>query len=288
MSSPTLAASQKFLLTEEGGKQVLRVPKGKVLTDPLELVFAEPKTRLEIVVGEGAKAEVIALLKDEVQEHTAEIFVSDNADVRFTSLLQGGAECRIDQQAKVGAHAKLHICNATFGGSVEQSLVSCVCGASSESSVDWIFSAQDAETQKLSVKNIFDAPNGRGKITVKGVAEDKAHVKCDGMIEITEKGSGTDTYLTEKMLMLDATARCDAVPALEIRTNDVRASHSATVTKINPEDLFYLNSRGLQEQVARQIIVEGFLVDLADRFPSSVLDRFLQRVIQQKQQHVVA
>ena len=89
------------------------------------------------------------------------------------------------------------------------------------------------------------------------------------MIEITEKGRGTNTYLTEDVLMLDSTAHVDAVPALEIRTNDVKASHSATVSRVTAENLFYLQSRGIPETKARQMFVEGFLGALTERIADS-------------------
>ena len=89
-----------------------------------------------------------------------------------------------------------------------------------------------------------------------------------------------DTYLTEAVLMLDPSARIDAVPALEIRTNDVKASHSATVSRVTPEDLFYLQSRGLPERSARTMFVDGFLRDLAHRIEEPTALTLIQRVLE--------
>jgi Fe-S cluster assembly scaffold protein SufB len=91
------------------------------------------------------------------------------------------------------------------------------------------------------------------------VAEGKAYVRCDGLLEIGPGGGGTDAYLTEDVLMLDPTAKIDAVPGLEIKTNDVKASHSATVSRVTPEDLFYFAARGISQAEARRMYVEGFL-----------------------------
>jgi Fe-S cluster assembly scaffold protein SufB len=85
------------------------------------------------------------------------------------------------------------------------------------------------------------------------------------MIEISPGGGGTDTYLTEDVLMLDRTAKVDAIPGLEIKTNDVKASHSATVTRVTPEDLFYFSARGIPEHEARAMYIQGFLSDLAQK-----------------------
>jgi Fe-S cluster assembly scaffold protein SufB len=133
------------------------------------------------------------------------------------------------------------------------------------------------ERQELSVHNVFGAPHGGGEITLKGVAEDAAFATVNGMIEITERGKGTDTYLTEDVLMLDPTAKIDAVPGLEIRTNDVKASHSATVSRVTAEDLFYFRSRGIDAATARDMYVDGFLGDLLARIKHDDLRETLRK-----------
>jgi Fe-S cluster assembly scaffold protein SufB len=73
--------------------------------------------------------------------------------------------------------------------------------------------------------------------------------------------------------MLDASAKVDAIPALEIKTNDVKASHSASITKISPETLFYLQSRGIEEAAARSMFVEGFLGELLRNLPADAIGK---------------
>jgi Fe-S cluster assembly protein SufD len=137
------------------------------------------------------------------------------------------------------------------------------------------------EKQSVDVRNVFDATNGAGEITLKGIAEEKALAVCNGMIEITERGRGTDTYLTEDVLMLDSTAKVDAIPGLEIRTNDVKASHSATVSRVTAEDLFYLQSRGIDVLTARRMFVDGFLAGLAESISHTALRENVLRVLHQ-------
>jgi Fe-S cluster assembly scaffold protein SufB len=169
---------------------------------------------------------------------------------------------------------------ATLGGSGgTHTLTSNVKGVDAVSTVNWVFSVRNTEKQAVSVRNVFDARNGGGEITLKGIAEGNGKARCDGMIEITENGTGTNTYLTENVLMLDATAHVDAIPGLEIRTNDVKASHSATVSRITAEDLFYLQSRGIDGDTARTMFVDGFLADLLERIAEpAVRERFLALV----------
>lgn len=162
------------------------------------------------------------------------------------------------------AHVYWHI--FTFGsGSYE--LHSELVGPNAVSQIDWVFRAGKKEKQTIDIHNIFSAKNGGGEIVLKGVAEDHAHVVCNGMIKIGLQGGGTKTHLTEDVLMLDSTAKVDAIPGLEIKTNDVKASHSATVSRVTPEQLFYLQSRGLPEEVARKLFIDGFLGEMIGGIP---------------------
>jgi Fe-S cluster assembly protein SufD len=148
---------------------------------------------------------------------------------------------------------------------VHHTVQSTAVGAGATSTVEWLCNARNDAHWTLDVRNIFTARDGRGEVTMRGIAQDRARIVCRGIIDIRAEGTGTDTFLTQAMLMLDPSAKIDAVPALEIHTDNVRASHSATVTRISPEDLFYLSSRGIPLQEARTLYIEGFIGELADR-----------------------
>lgn len=223
-------------------------------------------------VPEGIRACVVDVFPQEGRKHTyiLSLVVAPRAEVTVVSVIP--SYCRspvcITQRGKVEAGGKIHWWNATCGGqNVQHDLVSEVVGDSGESAVDWVFLARDRQHYDLRVQNVFRAPHGKGEVTVKGVASDHAHAGCHGAIVIGKGGSGTNTHLTQHALMLDASAKVDAVPALEIKTNDVKASHSATVTKVSEEDLFYMGSRGLGRDEARRMYVEGFLKEVIARIP---------------------
>lgn len=169
----------------------------------------------------------------------------------------------ISLKIHIADNANVHIRNISKSqGTINHSLVSHIKGSGSTCDIDWIFHAKGDAKYNLSAKTIFSAPDCKGKIRVRGVAQDSAHAKFDGMIEVTEEGKGTDTYLSLETLMLDQTAKIDAVPALEIRNDSVRAGHSASVTNVSKEDLFYFASRGIGEEAARGMLVEGFLYNI--------------------------
>ncbi len=241
--------------------QKIVIKAGEILEVPLEVSMSGPKTCVDVRVGQRASATIFDTSTP--KKHSVSVVLEEGSKLTYVSLSDSSSRTF---QSTVGEGATMHWHCTTIGGEGDaHSLVSTCIGVDAESKVDWIFSASGKEKQSVTVRNIFDAPEGSGEITLKGIAEEKAFVTCNGMIEITEQGRGTNTYLTEDVLMLDASAHVDAIPALEIRTNDVKASHSATVSRVTAENLFYLQSRGIDEKKARRMFVEGFLGALTER-----------------------
>ena len=169
------------------------------------------------------------------------------------------------QSGAVGAGAEIVWRTLSEGDGIDAELLSHVTGRNAKSSIEWTFIGHGSERQNISAKNIFSAPGGRGEIIMRGIAEGKSQIIARGLIGIGKKGARTSTHLTQDILMLDPTAKVDAVPALEIKTNDVKASHSATISRVTPEHLFYFQSRGIPEKKARAMYTEGFLGELISR-----------------------
>jgi len=106
---------------------------------------------------------------------------------------------------------------------------------------------------------IFDKNNLEGETEVLAVVEDGGNIKLKGKILIQKDAVGANAFLRFKVLLLGETARAEVDPELEILTNDVKASHAASVGQVDSEQLFYLMSRGFDKQKAVKLIVEAFL-----------------------------
>ena len=104
-----------------------------------------------------------------------------------------------------------------------------------------------------------------GDLLLHGALKDKGRSVFTGLIKIEPTGQQTNSYLKNENLLLDHTARADSIPSLEIDANDVRASHGATVGKIEEEYVFYLMSRGIPRKTAVRMVVEGFFYKVFDR-----------------------
>jgi len=107
-------------------------------------------------------------------------------------------------------------------------------------------------------------PNGRSRQVVRSVLNGKAVGTCLGRIEVSRGAQKTDAEQSVKAMLLDRGATANAKPELEIFADDVKCAHGATVGELDPNQLFYLGSRGLPPAQARALLLEGFVMGLWD------------------------
>jgi Fe-S cluster assembly scaffold protein SufB len=132
-------------------------------------------------------------------------------------------------------------------------------GPGAEAEITGAFLGQQDEKHDVEVIIHHRAPHTRATTTLKGVARDRASIRFLGRIVIDPECGNSNSFLTERILLLSDTARAEAIPELEILTDDVKCSHAASVSKIPEEHIFYLMSRGLPRREAEQLIIDGFL-----------------------------
>jgi Fe-S cluster assembly protein SufD len=106
-----------------------------------------------------------------------------------------------------------------------------------------------------------DAPNCASRQTVKSVLTGKSRAVFQGRIEVARVAQKTDGYQMNQALLLSPDAEINSKPELEIYADDVKCSHGATVGALDPEQLFYLRSRGIPEDAAKMMLVRAFLTD---------------------------
>ena len=132
-------------------------------------------------------------------------------------------------------------------------------GAVAEAEIRGAFRAEKRDEVNIEIEVIHGAVNTTANTHIRGVVDDQAQIKVVGTIKVLSGAEKTNSFLTERLLILSDKARAEAVPNLEIKADDVKCSHAATVGKIDEEQMFYLMSRGLRRDQAQDIIVEGFL-----------------------------
>ena len=142
-----------------------------------------------------------------------------------------------------------------------------------------VFAGKGDDRIDLDVSAIHSAPKTRGRVTVRGVLRDRATARVSGLIKIEKRAQGSDDFLEERTLLLGKEARIEALPYLEIEADEVRASHAATSSAVDEEQLFYLKSRGLDQAEAERLLITGFLRKAVAGEEDKKLGSKLDRVI---------
>ncbi len=126
------------------------------------------------------------------------------------------------------------------------------------------------------------APNTLSDLLFKGTVDDQAGSVHTGMIHIHPEGAGSNVFQTNRNIKLGEDAWAWSVPNLEIENNDVRCSHASTVSPVDPDQRFYLHSRGVPPVVADRLIVAGFFEEALRRVQVPVAAEIARSLISDK------
>jgi len=126
------------------------------------------------------------------------------------------------------------------------------------------------------------APYTTSDLLYKGALFGSSRSVWQGMIYVAPNAVKTDGYQSNKNLVLSKKARADSIPGLEILADDVRCSHGATVGRIDENELFYIQSRGIPKREAEKFIVKGFFNEILDRIPMHLIRERFEQAIDRK------
>jgi Fe-S cluster assembly protein SufB len=128
------------------------------------------------------------------------------------------------------------------------------------------FAGQD-QHQDAGAKVVHVAPNTTSKITSKSISMHGGRASYRGLLKVNPGAHGSRSNVVCDALLLDDHSRSDTYPYIEIDEDDVTIGHEASVSKIGDEQLFYLMSRGLDEEQAASLVVSGFIEPLVRELP---------------------
>ena len=147
----------------------------------------------------------------------------------------------------IGANKKLH-------------LAIMLAGEGASVAVTGRFLGKDNDVQDITMRVVMRSPNTRCDIHFRAALADFSSSFFDGLIRVEEEAKNAQGFLSYRGLLLSPNARAKPIPRLEVLTKEVASlGHAASVGKIDADQLFYLQSRGLSRKEAEKIIVEGFL-----------------------------
>jgi Fe-S cluster assembly protein SufD len=123
-------------------------------------------------------------------------------------------------------------------------------------------------------------PDTTSDLLYKNVLHDRSRTIFSGLIKVEPGAHRTDAYQKVRNLLLSDDAEANSMPGLEILADDVRCTHGATSGQVEPEELFYLKSRGIDDLAAKGLIARGFLNEVVDRLPEEHLSEYLHQQIE--------
>jgi len=215
----------------------------------------------------------------------AEIFAKDNAHIQFNSVQDFGPGIW-NVTTKHGVPEKdgyIHWIVADLGADTTlANLGTTMAGSGSNGDIVGVFFATGSQFIQINTLSDHAALSTSAQTLFKGVVDDRARVDFEGLIKVGHGAQQTNSYLSAHGLLLSDNARAELIPSLEIAANDVRASHGATTGQVDAEQLFYLMCRGIPENEARRLIVQGFFEPILDKIPSDELRARLRRSIVRK------
>lgn len=140
-------------------------------------------------------------------------------------------------------------------------------GENSEANLSGLWMLEQNHTAHTHATIEHEAPNTRSMQLFKGVLSDHSQSSFEGKILVRPEAQKTEAYQLNKNLILNAGAVANSKPNLEIFADDVKASHGATVSQLDQDQLFYLSTRRIALPQAKQLLVEGFCRELIDKIP---------------------
>jgi len=212
-----------------------------------------------------------------------EIHVGDSANLRFVELQSWGDQVWnfSHERARVGRDGNLDWVFGALGSRLTKNFSEIdLVGEGASGRMSGFYFTNGAQHLDHDTQQNHLAAHTTSDLLFKGALKDHSRSVWQGMIYVAPGAQKTDGYQANRNLVLSPDARADSIPGLEILADDVRCTHGATVGKIDPEPLFYLLSRGIQQKDAERLVVEGFFDPIMQRIPfDGVRERFQQAIL---------
>jgi Fe-S cluster assembly protein SufD len=214
-----------------------------------------------------------------------EAVAAENAYIQYGSL-QNLSEETYNFAVKRGhadTYASIDWIEGNIGSRLTKSSVETrLLGDSSESQIVGAFFGHEDQHFDIASRVWHEAEHTTADLVTRGVLDDEARSVYEGVQDVGREAWDTSSYQRENTLMLSDDSEADASPKLIINNHDTEASHSATVGQVDQEDLFYMTSRGIDPERAKNLLVEGFFVPVHEEIAVDELRDDLEGLIAQR------
>lgn len=264
------------------GGSFVYVPSGAVVDIPLQayfrinaqnlgqfertLIICEPGSKVHYVEGCTAPSYTTSSLHSAV----VEIIVKDGGQCRYTTIQNWSHNVYnlVTKRAVAYKDATMEWVDGNLGSKLTMKYPAVyMLGSGARADIISVAMAGPDQHQDAGAKIIHAAPETTSKIVSKSISFKGGHTTYRGLAHVAKGAAGSKIKVDCDALMFDDGSRSDTIPYIEVLENDVTMEHEATVSKVSEDQLFYLQSRGLSEEEATMLIVQGFFEPFAKELP---------------------
>lgn len=218
-----------------------------------------------------------------VHNGVVEVFVKAGAQVRFASVHHLNATNMTHRRAVVENDGRIEwIIGEMHNGDAVSETMSVLNGNGSSSNAKVICVGTEKQNLSITTKAVHFGKSSDSQMITRAVMRDQATAIINGITKIEKGATKANGEQTEKVLMLSPKSRGDANPILLIDEDDVTAGHAASVGQVNPEQVYYLMSRGISKQEAERLIIHGFLDPVVSEIPLEKVQEQLRSLMERK------
>lgn len=276
---------------------VIVVPRNVALAAPVHILFIATQKEVVstprcLVVAESGS--VVTVIEDYVvlgqsrwQEEAhftnavTEIALEDNARVNHIRVQREGskafhiANCVVS----LGRSSNYQSVSVALGAQISRYNLDVLLAEGAECAVDGLalIAANQLADTHTSIDHV--EPHGVSRQLHKCIVGGNAHAVFNGKVVVRQGAQRTDSVQSSRNLLLTAKAHVDTKPQLEIFADDVKCAHGATIGEIDSEEVFYLQSRGLSDSVARSLLTYAFGAEIIERIPVASLKQQLEQTV---------
>src|SRR5207248_2997362 len=265
------------------GGSFLYVPDGVTVEQPLVSQFwsAGPGAAVLphslIIAGKGSRFQYVDEFLSNNRDETSlasgssEIFLEEGADVGYVALQHWSVKTWqfANQRFHLGRDARLRMVDVALGAHLARLRVEAILeGPGSSADMKGLFFGTGEQAFDFRTLQDHVGPHTTSDLLFKGALRDQAKSVYVGVVRVEAAARGSASNQANRNLLLSEKAKATSEPILELLNNDIlRCRHGATVGPVDPEHLFYLESRGIPRPIAERMLVQGFLGEVLDRLP---------------------
>ncbi len=247
------------------------------ISQPRCLVVAERGSALTLVEAYAAAGAGVYLTNA-----VTEVWAQENAQINHTRIQQESKDAfHVGKTAIAQARDSRYTCNAiSLGAKLSRHNLNITqMGEQAETILNGLTLISGSQLADTHSAIACTQPHGSSRQLHKCIVSDRAHAVFNGKVFVPKAAQQTDAGQLNRNLLLSPKARVDTKPQLEIVADDVKCTHGATVSQLDAEEVFYLQSRGLDRASARNLLIQAFATEVIEQIPVPSLRKMLSRVL---------